>query len=149
MTMGSLCRWKGSETSMRVTIMFLGTLLGLVLTAGCADNLSPVAKVGGRITFQGRPVVSGKLLFLPEGGGKQAIGSIRQDGSFELTTYREGDGALVGNHHAVVLKGKVTSRGKLPAAIQRAGNRRLAVESGKINRLQIELDSQEWEILRR
>lgn len=55
---------------------------------------------GGRVMFQ--PIASGDDKVV----GRPAIGSIQPDGSFKLTTYKDGDGALVGSHHPVVMENR-------------------------------------------
>ena len=108
----------------------LGTMFGvwcaiLVCTVGC--NKQPqLAPVHGTITLAGKPIGPGNILFIPnvaEGTkGKAASGSFETDGQYFLTTFREGDGALVGDHTVVITPravgaepgGEVATRTKLP-----------------------------------
>jgi hypothetical protein len=75
--------------------------LGLGLVAvipGCGgdpDEL-PAVPAGGTVTYQGKPVESGTIQFVPE-KGRPAGGKI-EGGRFTLTTYKEGDGAISGKH---------------------------------------------------
>lgn len=80
----------------------LGTLL-LVLCAGCgrSDRL-PTAYVNGTVTFEGAPVPTGSLLFVPEGGGPAAQGNISKDGSYTLGTYTTSDGAILGRFQVMI-----------------------------------------------
>ncbi|QDU53160.1 hypothetical protein [Gimesia panareensis] len=80
----------------------------LVLTfalSGCDQQTdqSPTALVKGVISFQGKPLERGEIVFFPEGGARIAHGKIQPDGSYQLTTYEEGDGALLGNHQITVV----------------------------------------------
>lgn len=75
------------------------------LLAGCGggDNFT-TAPVYGTVTLNGKPVTGGTIMLTPinEGeskmSGKGAAGTVQEDGSFELTTYETGDGAVVGKH---------------------------------------------------
>jgi hypothetical protein len=60
-----------------------------------------VAKVTGKVTYNGKPVTGGKIMFYPE-SGRMALGEIGPDGTFTLTTFKPGDGALVGSHRVVI-----------------------------------------------
>lgn len=77
-------------------------------TGGCSDAPYKLAPVHGTVTIDGRPMTSGKVMFAPiKNGpgieaGKPAIGAIHDDGSFELSTYQDGDGAVVGEHWVTV-----------------------------------------------
>ena len=51
----------------------------LVMLCGCSNN-APVAPVNGSVTYQSKPVSSGRVLFLPKGGGKQGLGTIQSNG---------------------------------------------------------------------
>lgn len=59
------------------------------------------AQVRGTVTLDGRPLPSGYVVVLTT-RGRMASGKLRPDGTFELTTYKEGDGAQVGTHPVVV-----------------------------------------------
>lgn len=75
-----------------VILICVGFLTAL---SGCGPKHSATASVGGRVTYQGKPVVTGQIMFLPE-HGRPAVGSIGPDGSYTLTTFEPGDGALLG-----------------------------------------------------
>lgn len=67
-----------------------------------------MGKVHGKVLYKGQPVTRGTISFFPiegKGGdsGQPAIGEIGSDGSFELTTYDTGDGAVTGQHKAIVV----------------------------------------------
>ena len=77
---------------------------------GCGSGLKtpPMGKVEGKITYKGNPIPKGTVTFFPVEGkgneaGQPAIGEIQPNGSFELTTYDTGDGAVLGQHKAIVV----------------------------------------------
>lgn len=77
-------------------------LLFLVAAAGCGGR--DMAKAHGQVSYGGRPVTSGALIFSPIPAGEQtqpgksSTGDIQPDGSFQLSTHRLHDGAFVGRH---------------------------------------------------
>ncbi len=76
----------------------LGTcLLGSCLLVGCESG-PPMAPVSGRVTFNGKPLEFGTVMFQLSSGGQPARGQIQSDGTFELGTFAAGDGAIVGEH---------------------------------------------------
>jgi hypothetical protein len=83
----------------RVRCLFLvGTVLGLAL-AGCGGPR--LGKVSGRVTFNGKPVPTGTIMFHPD-AGPAAVGAIGPDGTYTLTTIKSGDGAVVGSHRVTI-----------------------------------------------
>jgi hypothetical protein len=78
---------------------WLPVLLGC-LAAGCGKGLD-LAPVTGRVTVGGKAVTSGVVMFHPA-DGPTAVGEIRPDGTFTLTTVAAGDGAVVGPHKVTV-----------------------------------------------
>jgi hypothetical protein len=81
------------------------TLLAVfaLTVAGCgpAAHELDTAPVSGRVTLDGQALPQGIVYVLPS-KGRMAKGLIRENGSFELTTYDKGDGAQVGSHPAIV-----------------------------------------------
>ncbi len=84
--------------------------------AGCGSGLKefPTAETGGTLACQGKPVANVMVFFEPlaEGEsavvGKPAMGITDAVGSFQLSTYGDGDGAVVGKHRV-----RVAPRGKV------------------------------------
>ncbi len=80
--------------------------LGLsLILAGCGGRSEkpPMGRVHGTVTFDGKPVTKGKVTFTPvasEGisGGTASMGLIETDGTYTLTTFDTGDGAIIGQH---------------------------------------------------
>lgn len=121
----------------------LATMLGvwcaiLACTVGCGEQ-SQLAPVHGTITLADKPIGPGNILFIPNVvkgiKAKTASGSFETDGRYSLTTFREGDGALVGDHTVVITPrrvgvepgGEVATRAKLPPIPRRYQN---AAQSG-------------------
>jgi hypothetical protein len=77
-------------------------LLGLV--SGCGKGKT--VKVSGVLTWEdGTPVEGATVVFMPkEEGKRQASGFTGKDGTFDLTTFKPGDGALPGDYKIVVTK---------------------------------------------
>lgn len=90
-------------------VCLLLSVLGLVVTAlGCqkGGTAYKTAPVKGKVIYNGQPVTSGGIHLQPiavEGAaatnpGQPANGQVQSDGTFVLSTYKEGDGAVVGKH---------------------------------------------------
>ena len=62
----------------------------------------PTVPVKGKVTYKGKPLTQGEIVFEPESAGREAHGGIQSDGTFELTTYKQGDGAVPGTHRVAV-----------------------------------------------
>jgi hypothetical protein len=70
--------------------------LAMVNVAGCDDG-PQMAPVTGKVLYNGKPLEFGSVTFQPP-RGQSARGKVQSDGSFSLSTYRPGDGAVVGSH---------------------------------------------------
>ena len=76
-----------------------------MLQVGCSsgDQFS-TAPVSGTVTSDGKPIPGGSVTFSPtatgtkDHAGKPASGTIQEDGTYTLTTYSDGDGAVIGKH---------------------------------------------------
>lgn len=79
----------------------LAEVIVLLSVCGCGarDKLT-MAPVHGTVTYRGKLLDRGKVVFLPE-QGPPAVGHIQPDGSYKLTTARN-TGALVGRHRVLV-----------------------------------------------
>ena len=77
-----------------------------VVAAGCGRGHElPTAPDSGQVTIDGTPIPKGQLIFAPE-QGRAATGIIQPDGTFVLSTYGDGDGAIVGRHTITVISGE-------------------------------------------
>lgn len=75
----------------------------VLVTAGCSsENRIATGTVSGVVTYNGDPLQIGSLLFVPVGGGPSAEGNIGADGSFEMGTYDDDDGAVLGEHKVMI-----------------------------------------------
>ena len=64
-----------------------------LLAAGCGGPSRPeTVPVSGRVTYQGKPVPMGQIMFYPD-QGRPATGAIDADGNYRLTTFTTADGA--------------------------------------------------------
>ena len=85
--------------------------LGLVFSlGGCSGdpNMPKLVKVHGKVTYNGKPLDGGRVVFTPVAGkggetGQNATGEIDSDGTYELTTFNTGDGAILGQHVVTVV----------------------------------------------
>lgn len=74
------------------------------MVAGCNTYTPPpppkTVQVSGKITLaSGVPITAGRVVFKPQTAGMQeAIGEINPDGTYSLTSYNKGDGAVPGTY---------------------------------------------------
>ena len=54
------------------------------------------------MTYKGQPLTMGIVTFEPDGYGRMATGKLQSDGTFILSTLKDGDGAAVGHHRVFV-----------------------------------------------
>jgi hypothetical protein len=77
-------------------------LVALVPLFGCSGNGLNLVKVGGKVTYRGKPIQNGTVFFMPDDTkgtiGPPAVGSITEDGSYVMSTESAGDGVIVGSH---------------------------------------------------
>ncbi len=91
-------------------VLSLYLISSLSFLSGCGDAPGPeTAYVSGTVTMNGSPVTAGRVMFFPTASdgkntGKAASGQLDSSGEFELTTYSDGDGAVIGEHKVTVLK---------------------------------------------
>lgn len=81
------------------------TALPCLLLVGCGKGQLKTYPAKGKVVFaDGSPVKVGTIECKSFEHGVQATGTIDTDGSFVLTTYRDGDGAVAGNHKCVIVQ---------------------------------------------
>ena len=78
-----------------------------LVLVGCGPDRPEMATVTGKVTYRGAPVPEGQIMFYPE-NGRMASGAIAADGTYELTTYDSGDGALLGRHVVTITSRRVS-----------------------------------------
>lgn len=80
------------------------TAAAVMVGCGGGADTKPVGKVSGKVTAGGQPVTGGELLFSPSATagnsmpGKAGRAVIKSDGTYSVSTYGDGDGAVVGTH---------------------------------------------------
>jgi hypothetical protein len=76
-------------------------IFALLACAGCGSQAaapSPTVPVKGKVTWKGKPLTRGTVMFEPQDYGRDAYGNIQPDGTFVLSTFKAGDGAVPGTH---------------------------------------------------
>ncbi len=105
----------------RNRLALVGLLALLVLGIGCQRG-PQLAPVRGTVLYDGKPLQFGSVMFQPP-SGQPARGVIQQDGSFQLSTFRLGDGAVVGMNQVRV----ACWEGQRPAASGNAATGEVAL----------------------
>ncbi|PQO43583.1 hypothetical protein C5Y93_23325 [Blastopirellula marina] len=93
-----------SNFMLRYSICSAIALLAIA-AVGCGGRGEKIVPVSGTVMIDGQPLAAGVdgFITLAPASGRPAIGKIDgQTGKFTLTTYEEGDGALVGPHEVTV-----------------------------------------------
>jgi hypothetical protein len=105
--------------------------LMLVSFWGCGSDTSPGAgvmvPVKGKVTYKGMPLTQGEVVFEPD-GGREAYGRIQPDGTFELTTFKKGDGAVRGVHRVGVSGSLKGGKGAVPLKYKSPSSSKTEVE---------------------
>lgn len=65
---------------------------------GEGPHVAKTLPVKGKLSYKGVPLISGSVRFEPEDIGREAHGEIRPDGTFEMSSFTQGDGAVPGRH---------------------------------------------------
>ena len=90
-------------------IFFPKLIVVAALAAGVCWGCGPAGRgtlpslipVKGKVTYKGKPLTEGRITFLPD-YGREAHGEIQPDGTFVLTTDKDGDGAVAGEHRVSI-----------------------------------------------
>jgi hypothetical protein len=122
----------------------------LVLVGCSKSHELETAEVRGIVTLDGKPVESGGILFMPP-RGRAATAIIAPDGSYRMTTYHDGDGAIVGKHAISVFprygatEDEIvpTSARPIPQRYHNSGSSGLEadVKAGQVNVVELKLTS--------
>jgi hypothetical protein len=80
------------------------SLCVLTAVAGCAgEEQASVFPVSGKVTYRGKPLDTGRVVFNPLGNGLElAEGDIQPDGSYRLKTESGAEGAAPGEYKVTV-----------------------------------------------
>jgi hypothetical protein len=88
--------------------------LAVGLLLGCAVGCGPATEVhavrGHVQAADGRRPTFGVVELTADAGGRVASGLIQDDGTFRLSTFREGDGVVAGRHRVIVVQTVNTER---------------------------------------
>jgi hypothetical protein len=89
--------------SLRTASPCLG-LSALLFLIGCGDSHIKTFPVEGAITYKGKPVPGGSIMFQPK-DAKEAPAATAdiKNGRYVLKTYKDGDGAVLGQHTVTVI----------------------------------------------
>lgn len=99
--------WNNAHRRCSFTIVGLGLCLAFFAT-GCGGSNPKTIKVVGKVSYQGKPVTQGTVTFQPtktaEGApNRPATGVLSADGTYELSTFEAGDGAIPGEYTVLVV----------------------------------------------
>jgi hypothetical protein len=83
-------------------MMTASLTIGLIVGCGESIEFPETFPVSGKVTYKGEPVPKGTITFQPD-EGQAAVGEIQSDGTYKLSTFGEGDGALPGHHRVFVI----------------------------------------------
>lgn len=93
------------KSNMHSKSLLTSLFLPLAIMVGCGDGRPPAYPTKGKVVFaDGSPVKVGTIETKSLLHDAQATAAIERDGSFVLTTYKEGDGAVSGPHTCVVVQ---------------------------------------------
>lgn len=88
-----------------LNVVRIAGMMVLLAVTGCSDTTVPTVPVRGQVTLQdGTVIQTGTVEFNAIEGDWTARGTIQPDGTFYLSTFTDGDGAVPGVHDAVVVQ---------------------------------------------
>jgi hypothetical protein len=81
----------------------------LIVIAGCSGSTDdtgrrPTAPASGVVTYLGKPIEGATITFISKANPVPAYGTTDEEGKFQLTTYEQGDGAVIGEHFVTINK---------------------------------------------
>jgi hypothetical protein len=93
---------------------FVAALPLIIAASGCGDGL---VIVKGRVTYQGQPVPSTQVTFLPDDGSRRSTGLTDENGNFTLRYSRQQPGVSCGKHTVLLnyVVGNAEYLGEAPA----------------------------------
>jgi hypothetical protein len=77
---------------------------GVIALTSCStdDGLGKRYAVSGTVTYNGKPLESGKISFVPDDSNTVGASAVIKDGSYSLSTGGENDGARAGKYKVTV-----------------------------------------------
>jgi hypothetical protein len=91
---------------MKRFLSYVMIMLTALWLGGCGgEGLPRRVKVKGKVSYRGQPLSTGTLNFSPKvkESARPATGYLLEDGSFEMTTYRPGDGVQPGEYDVAII----------------------------------------------
>jgi hypothetical protein len=113
----------------------MAAAVGCCAWAGCSDTVP----VRGTVMREDSKVSGGTVMFRPVGPGKPAYGVIQSDGTFELATNRDGDGAMAGEYRVTVTGENDPETGSAGTTYVGPRKTTYKVVAGEINDFDIEI----------
>jgi len=113
------------------------------ILAGCQRTPYEVAPVHGTVTVDDKPLFQGKVMLTPVAkgensqAGRPAVGKIDEDGKYWLTTFEENDGAIVGEHWAIVINSEEELPDGIPEFARVTFPEKVNVVAGKDNQIDL------------
>jgi hypothetical protein len=99
---------------MKLRLLMIAAATCLTLS-GCTGSDRPaIAPVRGQVTLDGKPIAGATVVFLCQGAPRPAVGITDSSGNFQLTTFEQNDGAVVGTHVVAVKKSASLSEEAVP-----------------------------------
>ncbi|WP_298860862.1 hypothetical protein [uncultured Gimesia sp.] len=83
------------------TILTLLCVMLFTMT-GCGDGHPNRSTVTGTVSYNGKPLSVGSLVFIPVGGGPSAQGKIDRNGFYEMGTFDDDDGVIPGDYKIMI-----------------------------------------------
>lgn len=130
-----------------------GVAICSISLAGCGSGGQfPVAKAGGEFVVDGKPLTVGRVMLSPIASGESAtkagrpaFGDLNADGAFILTTYDDGDGAVVGKHRVTWINtARKTDAGKAVGVERLAYPSPVEIEADKANHVRLEISGADF-----
>lgn len=110
----------------RKLFSFLICILVSTLT-GCGDGHPARSLVTGTVSYNGKPLSIGSLVFVPVEGGPSAQGKVARDGSYEMGTFKEDDGVIPGDYKVMIIALTSSGGSGLPEDEVKANNEPVSV----------------------
>jgi len=98
-----------------------------ITPSGCGQSGPQLGSVRGTVTMDGEALANAVVTFVPEAGGRPAVGQTDTNGRYELV-FAQGQGALVGPH-----KVRVTSVAPQAPAVELSEEEALAMAEAAEN----------------
>jgi hypothetical protein len=74
----------------------------VIVTIGCGSGRPPTAKVTGTVTYQGKPLATGTIVFEID-GNRPATGKVVDGKIVDVSTYEKNDGVSIGKAKIAIM----------------------------------------------